>query len=137
MRRDRIFFRQRLMVWAVAANPPPDHRINPTGANVLLLRKKRKNSPAGRRRAFSSAKKEHGSHYSSSAQDGPRSSGSTLGPGQTWADLAEALYRAGETPKARLCFAKARELGPHILPVWADGITLTVEQKDGRNSALD
>ena len=35
-----------------------------------------------------------------------------------WADLAEALFAAGDTPGARLCFARARQLGPHIPPIW-------------------
>lgn len=36
----------------------------------------------------------------------------------SWSDLAEAFYAAGDTPRARQCFARALELGPHILVVW-------------------
>lgn len=34
-----------------------------------------------------------------------------------WADLAEAFYAAGDTPRARQSFDRALQLGPHILPV--------------------
>jgi hypothetical protein len=35
-----------------------------------------------------------------------------------WADLAEAYQAAGDIPRARLCFQRALQLGPYILPVW-------------------
>jgi len=35
----------------------------------------------------------------------------------SWADLAEAFYAAGDTPRARQSFDRALQLGPHILPV--------------------
>lgn len=35
-----------------------------------------------------------------------------------WADLGEAFFASGQIGQARLCFARARELGPYILPIW-------------------
>ncbi len=35
-----------------------------------------------------------------------------------WADLAEAYSASGDIPDAEKCFARARQLGPHIPPIW-------------------
>jgi len=51
-----------------------------------------------------------------------------------WCDLAEAFAREGDYEKARRSFARARELGPHIPPVWVRSMNFHVEQGEAEQA---